>query len=320
MLNRRVLLTSAPLAWPSAAFAAARPSFDQVLASVRREALAQGMRAAVVDAALRGITPDPSVVRLDKNQPEFKLSWAQYRARVLPAGRLARAREAYAANAPLLAQVGARYGVDARMLIGFWGIESGFGAHTGTFNVIRSLATLVYDGRRAEFFRKELLGALRILSDGDRAPDALLGSWAGAMGQPQFLPSFYLRYAVDFDGDGKRDIWTSVPDIFASIANFMQINNWRAAEPWGQQIALPPGFAAPTGRGVRQSLGAWMALGVRRFDGTPFSRADVQGAVIQPDGAGGEAFMVYPNFDVIRRYNPSDYYALGVGLLGYAAL
>ncbi len=319
MLNRRVLLTAAPLAWSSAALAA-RPSFAQVLASVRRDAIAQGMRAPIVDAALRGITPDPSVVKLDHNQPEFKLTWAQYRARVLPAGRLAKAHEAYAAQAPLLAQIGARYAIDPRLLIGFWGIESGFGAHTGGFNVIRSLATLVFDGRRAAFFREELLGALRILSDGDRAPTDLLGSWAGAMGQPQFLPSFYLRYAVDYDGDGKRDIWTSVPDIFASIANFMQLNHWRAAEPWGQQITLPPNFNAQTGRDHRQTLAAWMAQGVRRVDGTTFSRGDVQGAIIQPDGPAGDAFMVYPNFDVIRRYNPSDYYALGVGLLGYAAL
>jgi len=320
MLRRRVLLAGAPLALPlAAATAATKPSFAAFLARIRAQALAQGLRPQAVDAALRGISFDPSVIQADHHQPEFTLTWAQYRDRTVSATRQAKARAAYAAQSQLAAQIWHRFGVDPRIVTGIWGLESGFGAHTGTMNVVQSLATLVYDGRREAFFHTELLAALRILSDGDVPAGGLRGSWAGALGQPQFLPSVYLKYAVDFDGDGKRDIWTSVPDIFASVANFLHGNGWQSDAPWGQAISLPAGFSQPMGREHRHTLGAWMAAGVRRADGAPFSRADVQGAVLQPDGPGSEAFMVYANFDVIRRYNPSDFYALAVGLLGYAA-
>jgi membrane-bound lytic murein transglycosylase B len=149
----------------------------------------------------------------------------------------------------------------------------------------------------------------------------MTGSFAGAMGQPQFMPDAFMRYAVDFDGDGRRDIWDSKPDVLGSIANYLARSGWRYGEPWGQVISVPPGFdVAITGRDSPRTLGQWMALGVRRADGTPFSRSDVSGAVVIPDGAGGEAFMTYANFHAIRRYNPSDYYALAVGLLGDSAV
>jgi membrane-bound lytic murein transglycosylase B len=200
--------------------------------------------------------------------------------------------------------------------MGIWGLESNYGGFTGGFNVVEALATLAWDGRRASFFRPELLTALKILDHHDIGPGQMTSSYAGAMGQPQFMPSAYVHYAVDFDGDGRRDIWNSRADSLGSIANYLLQVGWRPNEPWGQPILLPSGFDAPTGREQRRSLGQWMQLGVRRIDRTAFTRSDVTGAVLLPDGPGGDAFMVYANFAAIRRYNPSDFYALAVGLLG----
>jgi membrane-bound lytic murein transglycosylase B len=317
MLTRRVFLAAPLAASPLSARAAG--GFDAFLSGVRAEARHAGIRPDVLDTAFAGVSPNAKILELDHNQPEFTLTWAQYRARVLPDKRLQAASAAYRRNTAVLGAVWQRYAVDPHVIVGIWGLESGFGAKTGGYGVVESLATLAYDGRRAGYFRKELINTLRILNNGDISPRAMTGSWAGAMGQPQFMPSSYLAYAVDFDGDGKRDIWHSLPDVFGSVGNYLAKCGWRAGEPWGQPIQLPPGFAAASGRDVSRPLGAWMAEGVRRIDGSKFSRADVHGAVVLPDGAGGEAFMVYQNFHVIRRYNPSDYYALAVGLLGTAA-
>jgi len=210
-----------------------------------------------------------------------------------------------------------RFGVDPGVITGIWGLESNFGAGMGDFHVVEALATLAWEGRRASFFRGELLAALRILDHGDVTPGRMLGSYAGAMGQPQFMPSSYLSYAVDFEGHGRRDIWTSRPDVFGSIANYLARSGWRAGESWGQPVALGAGLErAAGGRDDRRPVGEWLRLGVRPADGRPLARPDVPAALVQPDGAGGEAFLVYANFGAIRRYNPSDFYALAVGLLG----
>jgi membrane-bound lytic murein transglycosylase B len=317
MLTRRLVMPAALSAICLPAYGAG--GFTAFLAGLRAEAARDGVRPDVLDAALRGVQPNADVLRLDRHQPEFTLTWVQYRARVLPAKRLGAARDHYGQNETLLTQVGGKYGVDPRVVVGIWGLESGFGANTGGFSVIQALATLAYDGRRAAFFRSELLKALRILNAGDISPRGMSGSYAGAMGQPQFMPSAYLAYAVDEDGDGKRDIWTSRPDIFGSVANYLSRCGWRAGEPWGQQVQVPDGYRGPSGRDEMRPLSSWQKDGVRRVDGAAFSRGDVKGALVLPDGPGGEAFMVYHNFQVIRRYNPSDYYALAVGLLGYAA-
>ena len=318
MLTRRVLF-AAPLAVLPLSAAASSGGFAAYLAGLRAQALRLGINPAIVAAALRDQPPNPRVLQLDQHQPEFTLTWAQYRARVLPPARLQAAEVHAGENGPTLAAVTQRYGVDWRIIMGIWGLESGFGAKTGTFNIVNALATLSFVSHRAAYFRGELMNALRILNAGDISVAGMTGSWAGAMGQPQFMPSSYLRYAVDFDGDGKRDIWNSRPDVFGSVANYLSGSGWQPGAPWGQAIALPPGFAAPTGRERVRPLGAWQAEGVRRIDGAPFSRSDVPGAVLQPDGPGTEAFMVYDNFNVIRRYNPSDFYALAVGLLGNAS-
>ena len=325
VLQRRHLLAaltsvagSAAVGSSSARAQASVQNYSGFLASVRAQALAQGLSPSIVSQALSLTTqPNASVLKLDRHQPEFTLTWAQYRDRVLPESRFAKGRTVYAAQQAVMSPVSARFGCDDRAVMGIWGLESGFGAHDGTYSVIDALATLAFDGRRSAFFRNELIKALQILNDGDIAPAAMIGSYAGAMGQAQFMPSAYLRYAADGDGDGKRNIWTSEADVFASIANYLGKCGWQPNEPWGQEITLAKVLdKAEIGRTRQRTLGEWMALGVRRADGTAFSRLDVKGAVVQPDGPGTQAFMVYHNFNVIRRYNPSDYYALGVGLLG----
>ena len=201
------------------------------------------------------------------------------------------------------------------MIAGIWGLESSFGTGTGDFRVVEALATLAWEGRRASFFRGELMAALKILDHGDVSPGAMTGSYAGAMGQPQFMPTSYLRYAVDFDGQGRRDIWTSKPDVLASIANYLAQSGWRAGQTWGQPVTIPPGFDVQ-GRDVRRPLSDWAAAGVRPIAGRWSATAETQTALLAPDGAGGEIFIVFGNFTAIRRYNPSDYYALAVGLIG----
>jgi membrane-bound lytic murein transglycosylase B len=315
MLTRRFLL-SAPLAAVPLAASRAAGGFSHFVSGLRAEALRAGIRPAVFNAAFAGVAPVPKIIELDHHQPEFTLTWAQYRQRVIPDSRQLAAAANRRRHETMLSAVTSRFGVEAGVVIGIWGLESGFGAKTGGFGVVEALATLAYDGRRAAYFRTELLNALRILNDGDIGARAMTGSWAGAMGQPQFMPSSYLRYAVDFDGDGRRDIWTSLPDVFGSVGNYLAKCGWRSGEPWGQQVRIPAHFAGSGDRDDYRSLGTWMAQGVRNIHGARFSRADVRGALVLPDGPAGEAFMVYPNFHVIRRYNPSDYYALAVGLLG----
>jgi membrane-bound lytic murein transglycosylase B len=317
MLTRRFVLAAPLAAFPF--MAGAQDRFAAFLAGVRADALGAGLNGRVLDEALAGIRPNAKVLELDRHQPEFTLSWAQYKARVLPQTRLEAGRAAYGENAGRLSQITRIFPADPRIVVGIWGLESGFGAHTGNYGIVEALATLAFDGRRQSYFRGELINALRILDNGDVTSRAMTGSWAGAMGQPQFMPSSYLHYAVDADGDGKRDIWTDRADIFGSIANYLAKCGWRQGEPWGQRVLVPDGFVAGnTGRDVSRSLSEWQAMGIRREDGRGFSRGDVRGAVVMPDGQGGEAFMTYANFRVIRRYNPSDYYALAVGLLGNA--
>lgn len=322
MINRRVVLAGAAAAGASGfaiSRAQAADGFAAFLAGVQAEARGMGIASATLSAAFNGVGFNARVIELDRNQPEFKLSFAQYRQKVIPQARIDAGRAAVARDGALLQAAAAKYGADPRVVAGIWGIESGFGQTTGKFRIVEALATLAYEGRRASYFRGELFKALRILDNGDIAAGKMTGSWAGAMGQPQFMPSSYLQYAVDFDGDGRRDIWSSRADVFGSIANYLGRNGWRAGEPWGQRIRLPANFQpAIAGRDAPRTLGQWQAIGVRRVDGSAFSRSDVRGAVVIPDGPQGEAFMVYPNFAAIRRYNPSDYYALAVGLLGYA--
>jgi membrane-bound lytic murein transglycosylase B len=317
MIPRRILL-AALAAMPAApALAQGRPDFAAFLAGLRAEALRAGISPGTVASAFAGVQANPKVLQLEQNQPEFTLTWAQYRARVVTDARIAQGRQLFAQQQDLLTQVDARFRVTTGVMMGIWGIESSYGAIQGNYNLVEALSTLAWASHRSAYFRGELLGALRILDHGDITPQGMTSGWAGAMGQPQFMPSSYLQYAVDFDGDGRRDIWHSTPDVLGSIANYLAHSGWRYGEPWGQAVRIPAGFdAALAGRDNHRTLAQWMQLGVVRIDGTPFSRGDVSGALVLPDGPGGEAFMTYANFHAIRRYNPSDFYALAVGLIG----
>ncbi len=294
----------------------AETPFTAFLADVRTEAVGSGIAPATVDRAFAGLRQNAKVLELDSHAPERTQSWERYRGSRVSDQRVSAGRQAMQANSVTLAEVARRYGVDLGVIVAIWGLESNFGGYTGGFSVIEALASLAADGRHDGFFRTELINALRILDHGDIAPSRMTGSYAGAMGQPQFMPSSYLTYAVDFDGTGRRDIWDNRNDVLASIANYLAKSGWKAGEPWGQRIQVPAGFeSGRTGRDDRRPLGAWTQLGVRRADGGVFSRPDVPGAVVMPDGAGGEAFMAYTNFGIIRLYNNSDLYVLSVGLL-----
>lgn len=318
MLTRRSLLAATAVA-SVAAPAAARSadSFAAFVAGVRRDAQRAGISPVTLDRAFANVHANQRVIELDHHQPEFTLTWEQYRSRIVSDARVAKGRALYARNKPLLDRVAARYGVPAGIIMGIWGLESNYGESTGGFNVIEALATLSWEGRRAAFFRSELMDALRILQSGDITAAQMTGSYAGAMGQTQFMPDSFLKYAVDYSGTGRRDIWNDLGCVFASTANYLAREGWQAGLPWGEIARLPPGFDATlTGRENRRPLGEWTRLGVVRLGGSAVP-AGTPAAVILPGGAGSEAFLAYhPNFLAIRRYNPSDFYCISVGLIG----
>ena len=315
MLNRRSLLAAAAVTAARSSLAAP-DSFSTLIAGVKAEARRAGIRQATLDRAFTGVRANQKIIELDHHQPEFTLTWQQYRDRIVSDARIARGRELYARNRALLAAVTNRYGVPAGVIMGIWGLESDYGQSTGGFNVIEALATLTWEGRRAAFFRSELMDALKILDHGDIAAAQMTGSYAGAMGQPQFMPDSFLKFAVDFSGNGRRDIWNDFADIFASVANYLEKSGWIDRLPWGVPARLPPGFdASLAGRDNRRRLADWVGLGVRPA-GAPLP-PDTMLALILPGGPDGEAFLAcHPNFLAIRRYNPSDFYCLSVGLIG----
>jgi len=318
MLNRRTLLTrvAAASVLASGTAQAAGQSFPDFLADVAAEAQRSGISAETVRRAFATIRPNDKVLELDRRQPEFTLTWEQYRDGRLSTQRIQRGQQVFAENQALLEAVWRRFQVSPRIVVAIWGLETNYGGFTGNFNVVEALATLAWEGRRSAFFRKELLTALRILQEGDVAPEQMRGSYAGAMGNPQFMPSSFERLAVDFDGDGRRDIWSSTADSLASIANYLARSGWRDDERWGREVLLPPGFdTSQAGRSNRRPLREWLHMGVRAADGTVLPPLEMETSILLPGEAGGQAFAVYKNFHVIRRYNPSDYYALVIGLL-----
>ena len=291
-------------------------SFAEWREGVRSEALGLGISAATFDAAFSGIEQIPRVIELDRSQPEVTITFDQYLERVVPDSRVNQGRELLAKHRALLEPIGREYGVPPRFIVALWGIETSFGNFLGGFPVIGALATLAHDGRRSAYFREELLNALRILEDGHITPDAMVGSWAGAMGQSQFMPSSFVRYAVDRDGDGKRDIWGTHADVFASAANYLAQAGWQAGETWGRQVQLPSGFDRDlTGLKVKKTLAEWQAMGLRRANGADLPHAAMSGSVVLPGGEGGPAYLVYDNYRTIMRWNRSFYFATSVGLL-----
>ena len=289
--------------------------YDGWVAGFRGRALGAGISEGTYDTAFRSAGFLPGVIEKDRNQTEFNRTLEDYLAISASDERLTKGRVAMQAYGGVLAEVEARYGVDAPVVAAVWGLESFFGERRGTVPVISALSTLAFEGRRGAFFESQLIAALKILQNGDVTPDRMTGSWAGAMGHTQFIPTSYLAYAVDFRGDGSRDIWADDPtDALASTGAYLANSGWTRGQPWGVEVQLPDGLSGPFGRGSTQSVGQWMAAGVRDMNG---GQVPDHGAasVIIPAGRGGPAFMTFRNFTVITRYNNAENYVIGVGHL-----
>ena len=302
------------LTWNLLAQAQTQP-FSDWLDELRAEALAAGISAETLEAALTGVEPVERVVERDRNQAESRLDFWTYIDRVVTDARIEEGRRRLLEERALLAAVARRYGIPARVLVATWGIESSFGSYQGNDPVISSLVTLAYDPRRATFFRRELLHALRIIDEGHISAVDMKGSWAGAMGQLQFMPSTFIDYAVDGDGDGRKDIWGSAADAIEAAANYMAAS-WRPGYIWGRQVALPSDFdASIAGLDAEKTLAEWSNLGVTRIDGSALPSVDLTGAIILPNEANDPAFLVYQNYRAILRWNRSHLFAVALGHL-----
>jgi membrane-bound lytic murein transglycosylase B len=302
------------------------PPFDVWLAEVRAEAASRGIRPEIIEQAFAGVEPLPQVLERDRVQAEFTLDLDGYLKRRLTPATVRMAREMYKRHHALVHKIGKAYHVEPRLLISVWGLESNFGRFAGVRPTVATLATLAYDVRRGAMFRNELFNALEILNRGDIELERLKGSWAGALGQPQFMPSSYLRYAQDFDGDGRRDIWASRADVFASIAYYLQQHGWHTSSTWGREVAVPPGIRtvldglprrtegcrARRSMSIPQPLDEWRRIGLTTIDKKPLPRADLTASLIRD---GGRAFLVYDNYEALLDYNCAHTYALSVALL-----
>jgi membrane-bound lytic murein transglycosylase B len=313
MLSRRAFglsLISCGMALPAWA---AEPDFQAWIRGVRQEALAQGISSATLDRALGGVAPIPRVIELDQRQPETTLTFSEYVERVVSPQRRENARERLKENEALLEAVSARYGVPPRFIVALWGIETDFGRVTGKFPVIDALATLAFEGRRAAFFRRELISALRIIDRHHIDPRRMIGSWAGAMGQSQFMPSSFLTYAVSYRGEAAPDIWSRRDDVFASIANYLARVGW-SGDAWGAAVRLPAGLD-PATESKLKPVSAWSAQGIRRVDGRPLGAPDTAAGLVAPQGLEGPIFLTYDNYRALLKWNNSNYFAIAVGYL-----
>jgi lytic murein transglycosylase len=290
--------------------------FDAWASQFYGKALKAGIPREVLDREMKGLTPDPRVTARDSRQPEFSQPISTYIKGAVTEGPIAKG-ERERADVPQLADIEQRFGVPREILIAIWARESAFGAIQGDFDVIRSMASLAAQGRRRDWAEGELIAALRIIATGQASREQLKGSWAGAMGQTQFIPSAYLSTAVDGDGDGRRDIWTSPADALASAANLLAKGGWQRGQSWAREVTVSPGFDFSMTEGPKLTPEAWAALGVVRADGLPWTDADrtAEAQLIAPAGADGPLFLLFPNHFVIRKYNNSVAYALAVGLL-----
>lgn len=292
-------------------------AFEHWLRDMRKDALAHGISAKTVSAALGQVKPVVRVLELDRRQPEFTQTLGRYLASAVSDRRIRVGQAMLARHGALLRSIADDYGVQPRFLVAFWGLETNFGSNFGGFPVVDALATLAYDDRRSAFFRNELMKALEIIDAGHITRDKMLGSWAGAMGNLQFMPSTFRAHAVDRDGDGRIDIWGSLPDTFASAAKYLSDEGWKGDETWGREVLLPAGFDYDLADlSVRKPLSDWAAMGIREADGSALpSVPGMQASVLVPAGASGPAFVVYDNFRTIMIWNRSTLYALAIGYL-----
>ncbi|UTM58950.1 lytic murein transglycosylase [Photobacterium sp. CCB-ST2H9] len=302
----------------SSPMAAADESFDNYVTGLKQEARAKGIDESILESAFANVTFIERAVTADKNQPEKKLTLDEYLPKAVPQWKIAQANKYYHQHRKALERVGRQYGVQPRFIVALWGVESNFGKLTGSYSVIEALTTLAYEGRREAFFREQIMAALSILQDGHITVSEMKGSWAGAMGQPQFMPTSYLTFAVDGNGDGKADIWKTEADVFASAANYLSKSGWDDKYTWGRQVKVPDGLSDDL-KGVepqkRKTLSEWQALGVRRLNGSALPKVDVDAWLVQPDDNHGRAYLIYGNYQTLLKWNRSHYFALAVSTL-----
>lgn len=291
--------------------------FEVWVKKFKEDAVSQGVSKHVVNAAMKDVKPIPRIIELDRRQPEGSISFAKYKKNVLNQGRIDKGRKLYKEHRAVLESVAAKYGVPAPYIVALWGIETSYGANTGGFGVVNSLATLAYDGRRSDYFRTELINALKILDAGHISLDKMKGSWAGAMGQNQFMPTSFNMYAVDENGDGRRDIWTTTPDVFASTANYLSKSGWNANERWGRTVkSKQPLLKEQIGLEHKRSLAQWSKMGITLPDGSDLPKTGgMEASIVAPDGVKGALYLVYDNYRIIMKWNKSTYFATSVGLL-----
>jgi lytic murein transglycosylase len=294
--------------------AQAQADFASCVAGMRAEALAKGISAATFDSQMRSLSPDMTILDLQRQQPEFKMSIWDYLAGLVDDQRIADGRAMLSQWRSTLDAVESRFGVDRYVVVAVWGVESDYGKSPGKRPLVQSLATLACYGQRASYFRGELMATLKIIDNGDVNPAHLYGSWAGAFGHTQFMPSTFLRLAVDMEGHGRRDVVDSVPDALGSTANYLRKSGWATGGSWGFEVVVPEGYRGGSGRNLKRPFSAWAAAGIRRADGRPMPSAGAAG-LLMPAGRSGPAFLVTHNFDAIFAYNAAESYALAISLL-----
>jgi len=304
--------------------------FANYVVELKAEALSKGFSQALIDESFANVKFHKRAVKADRAQPENVETLDTYLPKRVPKWKVDKARALYKEHKELLTQIGDKYQVQPRFIVALWGLETNFGKFTGGYNVVSALSTLAYEGRREVFFKKQLMAALTILEQGHISSDNMKGSWAGAMGQNQFMPTSFLSYAVDGDGDGKKDIWQNKTDVFSSMANYLQKEGWNDELTWGRQVKLPKDFdytlAIPKNTGSRKNwlkawaetertLSQWQALGVRRADGTNLPTVDIKAALVFPDDKNGRVYLAYDNYKSLMHWNLSYYFVSSVGHL-----
>ena len=321
ILSLRALLCVSVAVFSSPIFAeqsVRKADFDAYVAGLKKEAVEKGFAPTLLEPAFETIQIRERVIKSDRNQPERKITLDDYLKTRVPDWKVQQAVELVNEHQALLDKVEKQYGVQKRFIVALWGNESNFGRIQGKVPVLSALATLAFEGRREALFRKQFFDALTILSEGHIPLESFTGSWAGAMGQSQFLPSSFLTYAVDFDQDGKTDIWQSKADVFASIANYLAKEGWRDDQTWGRQVTLTePSLAQLAGlhRNAAKPLSEWQKLGVRRFNGDALPSVNINANLILPDGEEGRAYLVYNNFQTLMKWNRSSYFGVSVSYL-----
>ena len=301
---------------PSFVHADSTQAFNKWLLEFKQEASQRGITKNTIDLGLIDVKPIPRVIELDRKQPESTMSFNKYLTLIVSQRRVNIGKKLLNQNLPLLKEVSTQFGVQPRFIVSLWGIETNYGKNTGGFSVLSALVTLAYDGRRSKYFRKELIYALKIIDEGHITPSNMKGSWAGAMGQSQFMPSSFMRFAYDFNGDGAKDIWNDKGDVFASAANYLSGVGWKSDITWGREVSLPQNFDFKLANiKIIKKMSVWRALGVTRADGSKLPLREINASIILPGKTGGPSYLIYDNYRALLRWNRSYYFATAVGIL-----